>query len=182
MRHPLEDQFNASAWDIMSAIPRGFRAQVDVKGKLAEYFLNKGLEKLVEDGTIEDCLWQDKDGQPDFIVTFKSRQLRIECKNVRSKGLFRDPPGYKIEIQKTRNAIGGGPARGYKVDEFDVLAACLFNQTHEWTYLFASTASLARREHEPQFLQIMQLVPTAVTTPWSTNLVSVLASITEYTK
>ncbi len=26
--------------------------------------------------------------------------------------------------------------RGYKVDEFDILAACLFNQTGEWKYLF----------------------------------------------
>lgn len=182
MRHPLEEQFNASAWDIMSAIQRGFRAQVDVKGKLAEYFLNKVLEKLVTDRTIEECIWQDRDGEPDFIVKFKDRQFRIECKNVRSKGLYRDPPGYRVEIQKTRNVIGGGPARGYKVDEFDVLAACLFNQTHEWTYLFAPTAALARREYHPKFLQIMQPVPKVVTTPWSTNLLGVLTNIAEYTK
>ncbi|HJT20311.1 MAG TPA: hypothetical protein VJ746_07560 [Nitrospira sp.] len=182
MRHPLEDHFNASAWDIMSAIQRGFRAQVDVKGKLAEYFLNKALEKLVTEGTIQECIWQDKDGEPDFIIKFKGRQFRIECKNVRSKGLFRDPPGYKVEIQKTRNAIGGGPARGYKVDEFDVLAACLFNQTHEWTYVFSATAALARREYQPKFLQIMQPVPKAVIAPWSTELVPVLMSIAEYTK
>ncbi len=39
VRHPLEVKFNAPAWDILSVIERGFRAQVDVKGKLAEWFL-----------------------------------------------------------------------------------------------------------------------------------------------
>ncbi len=39
VKHPLEEKFKASGWDILSAIERGFRAQVDVKGKLAEYFL-----------------------------------------------------------------------------------------------------------------------------------------------
>jgi hypothetical protein len=43
VRHPLEVKFNASAWDILCAIERGFRAQVDVKGKLAEWFLFKVL-------------------------------------------------------------------------------------------------------------------------------------------
>ncbi len=37
MRHPLEEEFNASASDILSAIQQGFRAQVDVKGKLLSY-------------------------------------------------------------------------------------------------------------------------------------------------
>lgn len=35
-KHPLEELWNTSAWDILSAVQRGFRAQVDVKGKLAE--------------------------------------------------------------------------------------------------------------------------------------------------
>ena len=43
VQHPLEQLFNASAWDMLTAIERGFRAQVDVKGKLAELFLYKHL-------------------------------------------------------------------------------------------------------------------------------------------
>jgi hypothetical protein len=46
VQHPLERKFNASAWDILCAIEKGFRAQVDVKGKLAEWFLYKVLEEL----------------------------------------------------------------------------------------------------------------------------------------
>jgi hypothetical protein len=170
MRHPLEDAFNASAWDILSAIQRGFRAQVDVKGKLAEYFLNQQLERLVAEGVLESCRWQDIDGEPDFIVRFRGRELRIECKNVRSKEKFKNPPSFKVEIQKTRNAIGGGPTRGYRVDEFDVLAARLFNQTREWTYVYSPVKALRRREEAQDFLQIMQPVPPVASPPWYASL------------
>ena len=30
VQHPLELRFNANAWDILSAIEKGFRAQVDL--------------------------------------------------------------------------------------------------------------------------------------------------------
>src|SRR5438552_19141335 len=42
--HPLEVKLNASANDMLSAIQRGFRAIIDTKGKLAEYFLYRDLE------------------------------------------------------------------------------------------------------------------------------------------
>ncbi|MGH9425495.1 MAG: hypothetical protein ACRD2L_04210, partial [Terriglobia bacterium] len=158
------------AWDILSAIQKGFRAQVDVKGKLAEYFLNKELERLKAAGILVEVIWQDKDGEPDFLVTYRGRRIRIECKKVRSKELFRDPPAFKIEIQKTRNAIGGGPTRGYRADEFDVIAACLFNHTKQWTFLFAPAASLRRREDARDFLQVMQPVPQVVGHPWHESI------------
>ncbi len=174
MRHPLEKKFNASASEILSAIERGFRAQVDVKGKLAEYFLHREIERLKSTGIVQHCDWQDKDGEPDFLVDYRNYTLRVECKNVRSGQLFRNPPAYKVEIQKTRNAIGGGPTRGYRVDEFDVLAACLFNHTGKWSYLYAATRFLRRREAEPKFLMIFQPVPQVVTHPWHDSLVGAM--------
>jgi hypothetical protein len=94
---------------------------------------------------------------------------------VRSKEQFKEPPAYKVEIQKTRNAIGGGPTRGYRVDEFDILAACLFNHTHEWTYLYVPSRALRRRETEPDFLQkIMQPVPKIALLPWRLSLVEAM--------
>jgi hypothetical protein len=68
IEHPLELKFNASAWDILSAIEQGFRAQVDVKGKLAEWFLYKQLMELKSRSVIEDVIWYDKDGRPNFDV------------------------------------------------------------------------------------------------------------------
>ncbi len=160
IEHPLELKFNAPAWDILSAIERGFRAQVDVKGKLAEWFLYKQLVELKDRGIIEAVTWHDADGKPDFDVVIEGRTIRIECKNVRSG---KNPKGYqgnyRVEIQKTRNQLTGGPARGYKVDEFEILAACLFNQNGIWEYVFVQATRLERRPEFPDYLVIMQPVP-----------------------
>jgi hypothetical protein len=151
-KHPLEEMLNASAWDIMSAIQAGFRAQVDVKGKLAEYYLHQQLVDLRNQGLFQKVEWQDRDGEPDFLVSVADRTLRVECKNIRSNG-------YRVELQKTRNSRDGAPTRGYRIDEFDVLAVCLFNQTHEWQYLYTATRCLAQRANLPGYLVVMQRVP-----------------------
>ena len=172
--HPLETDFNASAWDILSAIHRGFRAQVDVKGKLAEYFLYQRLleeERASHLGSIE---WQDKDGVPDFLIGFREQIVRAECKNVRSGQVFVKPAAYKVELQRTRNSMDGTPTRGYKVDEFELLAACTFNQTGKWEYLFAASRFLARRPNQPDFLVIMQRVPPEPTGHWHENILDAL--------
>ena len=176
VQHAIEQLFNASGWDILSAIERGFRAQVDVKGKLAEWFLYKQLTDAQRLGVIEAVQWRDSDGLPDFPVTARGRSLQIECKSVRSgDAVFRD--GFKVEIQKTRNQIGGGPARGYKADEFDILAACLFNQTGEWKYLFCSSSNLERRVQHPDYLVIMQKVPPRAAGPWREHLEDAIGDV-----
>jgi hypothetical protein len=171
-RHPVEDLLNASAADILSAIHRGFRALVDVKGKLAEYFLLQKLEQLRERGLIKSVEWLDKDGQPDFFIHVGRHTLRVECKNVRSgeDQRYHDPEAYKVELQKTRNSKDGTPTRGYRIDEFDVLAACLFNQTHEWEYLYVATRRLQRRPNMGDFLVIMQRVPLRPEGPWRADI------------
>ena len=168
MHHPLERKLNASADDILTAIERGFRAQVDVKGKLAELFMSRKFDALHEAGRIERYIWQDIDGRPDFIVTYRGRELAVECKNIRNE-TYKKPPAYKVELQKTRNSMDGTPTRGYKVDEFDVLGVSLFNQTGEWDYLFVATKELARRLELQDFLVVMQRVPMAAETPWTTD-------------
>ena len=109
IQHPLELKFNAPGWDILWAIEHGFRAQVDVKGKLAEWFLYKQLVELKDRGVIEAVTWHDADGRPDFDIMIGGRTIRMECKNVRSGP---NPKGYqgdfRVEIQKTRNQLTGG--------------------------------------------------------------------------
>jgi hypothetical protein len=168
--HPLENDLNADASDILSAIQKGFRAIIDVKGKLAEYFLDKELACLKNEGTISNYHWADKDGEPDFLIEYLGRQLKVECKNIRSKELFRTPPSYKVELQKTRNSKDGTNTRGYKRNEFDILVACLFNHTKRWEYLFVCTSRLEVRPKERTFLKIMQPVPFTVTSPWHSTL------------
>lgn len=176
-RHPLEDILNANAADILSAIQKGHRAVVDVKGKLAEFFLENKLEALRHQGVVEDYQWFDRDGVPDFVIRFRGRDLWMECKNIRSKELFRKPPAYKVELQKTRNSKDGTNTRGYKIAEFQVLATCLFNHTKQWEYLFICTKHLKRREAAPEFLEIMQPVPLKPVSLWRTDLVEALKEV-----
>ena len=168
--HPLEDDLNADAVDILSAIQKGFRAIIDVKGKLAEYFLDQELARLRDKGAIANYHWADKDGEPDFLIEHQGHKLKIECKNIRSKALFRTPPSYKVELQKTRNSKDGTNTRGYKRNEFDILAACLFNHTKRWEYLFVCTPRLESRPTERTFLKVMQPVPFTATSPWHSTL------------
>lgn len=174
--HPLENLFKAPSHDIMQAILKGFRAQVDVKGKLAELYLSKNFfDILVKNNKIDSFTWNDKDSLPDFIVSYKKRDYRIECKNLRSgdEGLYKRPPSYKVEIQKTRNSKDGSNTRSYPVNYFDVLAVCMFNQTQVWDFLFIASEKL-EKSNDPQFLKIMQRVPFTVQSPWEDNILTVL--------
>jgi len=169
-KHTLEELFKAPAWNILTAIEHGHRARTDVKGKLAEYYLNQYMHKRRDQIGIDSLLWSDATGQPDFIVEIAGKTHKIECKNIRSgDAIFRDG-NFKVEIQKTRNAIAGGPSRGYKFDEFDILAACLFNQTGEWKFLFCSTVNLERQPKHPDYLVIFQKVPPTASGHWRENL------------
>jgi hypothetical protein len=185
-RHPLEEKWNVPAADILTAIEHGFRAQADVKGKLAEYYLFNRLQELEKNGLVKHVQWPDSDGQPDFLVDIRDRTLRIECKNVRSpqtpKGGTRrrklrplaQPAAAKVEIQRTRNSMDGTPTRAYRADEFDLLAACLFNATGRWDFLYVVTTDLRRREKLPDHLEIMQPVPLHADGPWVDDLEAVL--------
>jgi len=173
--HPLENELSASAWDILSAVRAGSRAVTDAKGKLAEYFLAQRLEELKKSNKIDAFEWLDKDGQPDFVIVHRGRRLLLECKNVRSKSACDQiVSGCKIELQKTRNSKDGLPTRGYRFTEFHVLAACLFNVTHKWEYVFISARDLACRDNIPELMQIKQFVPLRPNGPWKAELLDVL--------
>jgi hypothetical protein len=177
-RHQLEELLNADATDIMSAVMGGFRAIIDVKGKLAEYFLGKQFAALKKQGVIDSYVWNDRDGQPDFQVRFQGVDLLIEAKNVRTPGERKRPVTgerpYRVELQKTRNSKDGTNTRGYRVEEFDCLAVCLFNETGKWDYLYTTVPELVRRETDTGFLKIMQEVPRTASGIWKGDLVDVL--------
>lgn len=160
--HPLEKRFNAPTADILEAIEHGFRAQVDVRGKLAELYLYRHFERQRLEGRIVSLQWHDADGQPDFeIVMRDGRKLRVECKNLRSGRNFSPERGCKVEIQKTRGGRDrrGRRTRGYRADYFDVLAACTFSQTGEWRFRFIAARRLVGRDDDPEVLKVMQPVP-----------------------
>ena len=170
----------ASARDILDALENGFRAGADLKGKLAELFMSRHLDDLVRAGVIVRYQWRDLDAVPDFLITLNDGTTRtMEVKNVRS-GQRR----LRVETQKTRASRSDPMSRYYRVDQFDIVAPCLFNATGRWTYLFARSSDLRRLPTDPSFLATMQDVSAApgtglalegVPAIWHTDLVEILA-------
>ena len=91
------------------------------------------------------------------------RKLRVECKNLRSDKSFSAERGCRVEIQKTRGGLDkeGRKTRGYMTNYFELLAACTFNQTGEWSFRFIAARRLARRDGDHKVLKVMQAVPLA---------------------
>lgn len=174
MVHELEDLLKAPATDIMDAILKGFRAQVDVKGKLAELYLYRYLKGLEDKVVIENLDWRDQDGVPDFKFTYKGNSYQMECKNLRNEVYKTPEPSYKVEIQRTRNSKDGSNTRSYRLDYFDILAACTFNQTGKWEFLFIKTEDLEVVSDNPELLKIMQRAPITITDPWKKDLTEIL--------
>lgn len=177
--HDLERLFNAPADDIMLAVFSGFRAQVDVKGKLAELYLSKYLGFRKDMKEIQDFVWHDKDSLPDFVVVYKDRDYVIECKNLRSgqEGIYKKERSYKVEVQKTRNSKDGTNTRSYKRSHFHVLAVCMFNQTRKWEFVFKATNYLKKAEGSDDLLAIFQPVPFHPTSPWERDITIVLEDV-----
>lgn len=181
--HPLEELLNASARDILDAITRGFRAQVDVKGKLAELYLWHRLDALQRCGSISALEWSDKDGEPDFSLSYRGHRLTIQCKNVRSgKGRCRaaEPGSFRVELQKTRGGVDlktGEKTRLYRPDEFDIVAVCLFNQKRVWEYAYVAARDLACHRKQADRLEVMHPVPQPLALPWHDDLLTVLQAL-----
>ena len=174
MVHQLEIELNAPAADILEAIQNGFRALVDVKGKLAELYLYRQLKSIQEAGHIQDVKWIDLDGKPDFEIYYEGNILTIECKNLRNKTYKKPELSYKVEIQRTRNSKDGSNTRSYRVDYFDILAVCMFNQTSKWEFRFTRSRDLACVPDDASLLKIMQRVPIEINSPWTYDLSEIL--------
>lgn len=134
-----------SAHEILDLVKRSDRVYQAVRGAVAEVHLERLLAKVKEDGRIDDFHFTNKEGEPDFTVSIGPHTWRVECKNVlRSKNGRYKTGELKVDFQKTRNQLGEGARTGryYKASSFEVLAACEYNQTGKWTFLFVRTRDL----------------------------------------
>lgn len=140
--HSLERALGLSARAILDAIKRNNRILVAVKGAVAQERLRYRLSRLKISGAIQDFGSLDADGKPDFWVRFRGREYLVECKNVQ-KQLRRGE--MTVDFMRTRYQKTGKPsARFYSESEFQVLAACRFNQTRKWDFRFIATTKLDR--------------------------------------
>jgi hypothetical protein len=172
MKHPLESQYGLSAYEMLDALAKRFRARVTLEGAVAEVQMEKKIKALV--GTVvERYETHDLDGHPDFSIWLPGakKSLLAECKNVRNRDEAYREGGqvvaYKVETQKTRASQGDPTSRFYGVGQFDILGVCLGKKTGNWSdFTFARAADLARHETHRGKLAVFQRVPL----PGSENL------------
>lgn len=139
-RHRLEKELRLSWTTVMEAIARSNRILVAVKGAIAQEQLRRHLSRLRAQRRITSFSPIDKDGKPDFQVSYRGSQHLVECKNVQ-KTLKNGE--MTVDFMRTRYAKTKNPsARFYNASEFDILAACLFNQTGKWEFKFIPTTLL----------------------------------------
>jgi hypothetical protein len=85
MPHPLEIQYGLTAYELLDALDKRFRAKVTLEGAVAEVQLGKMIAELAQEGSIDRYEEHDRDGYPDFTIWLPDRATpyRVECKNVR---------------------------------------------------------------------------------------------------
>lgn len=139
-RHGLEKKLRVSSKTVMDAIARSNRILVAVKGAIAQEQLRRYLNRLRAKRGITSFSSIDEDGRPDFRVCYRGKEYFVECKNVQKTA--RDGE-MTVDFMRTRYAKTKKPsARFYQASEFDILAACLFNQTGKWEFKFIGTRFL----------------------------------------
>lgn len=178
MEHPLERRYGLSAYELLDALSKRFRATVTLEGAVAEVQMEKKIKSLVG-SVIERYETHDLDGHPDFSLWLPSvkKPLSAECKNVRnSEEAYREGGkivAYKAETQKTRTSKGDPTSRFYGVDQFDILGVCLGKKTGDWAdFMFARAADLTRHAEHKGKLAVFQRVPLpgAAVHPWYDDL------------
>ncbi|MEY4548740.1 MAG: hypothetical protein RL685_4935 [Pseudomonadota bacterium] len=136
-RHPLEELLGLGAAELLDVLAGTTRLLTAVRGRVAEHHLGRQLAKTPGVSSVETL---DLDGQPDFLIDYKGKPLRIECKNVATSS---KPERPLVDFQKTRAAKSDPCSRYYAAKQFEVLAACLHPITKHWEYRFCLTTALA---------------------------------------
>jgi hypothetical protein len=182
MRHPLEKEFGLSAYELLEALNKRFRARVTLEGAVAEVQMEKSIKALV--GSVIDRFEvYDIDGHPDFGIWLPGSDRRIlaECKNVRDRDEAYRRDGeivaFKAETQKTRASKGDPLSRFYDIDQFDILGVCLGKKTGRWTdFMYARVVDLAQHAAHKGKLAVFQRVPLpgSATAPWYDDLGALL--------
>lgn len=147
----LESYFGLSVEQLFQVILDNPRCLMNVKGAVAEAHLRLLLDGLKEEGVISGFTIGGE-GKPDFAVAYAKRAILIECKNVekaKNRANQQSLVSVTIDFKKTRNQLGGKHLRYYRRDEFDIVAACLFNRTNEWRFVYARTATFAEHPDFP---------------------------------
>jgi len=135
--HALAREFDLPEERVLDLISERRMLKMAVRGSVAEEHL---LTTLSSVPGVENCHRLNDDRGPDLALSFKGKEIRVECKNS-SRVLTAD--GFaKIDLQRTRAAKKNPCSRYYKPSEFDLVAACIHAVTEKWEFKYASTRTL----------------------------------------
>lgn len=164
--HELEQAYDVSAHALLDIVNSNPRAAMTVRGSVAEHHLGLALDA---DPLVADAVKGRREGPPDFIVTLADgRQATIECKNASPVRYADGTP--KVEVQKTRTSQGDPTSRFYGPEAFDVVAACMYGPTGDWTFRYRRSRDLA-----PHALHAGKIAPLQrIDGTWTGSLVEAL--------
>jgi hypothetical protein len=161
--HPLEDQLNAKAEVILSALERASDlTRRGIRGIIAEAAF---IVEVIAPGPTSR--WQDVtppgNHSFDFLLRDPTGQVSIQVKLQRQKAhrpmMGNEAPRYcafpadlfVVETQRTRGGTSstGEKTRPYRFGEFDLLAVCLHPSTGNWTDFVYTVANWLLPDADP---------------------------------
>jgi hypothetical protein len=160
--HALEDQYGLPATEILAIIQERARLAMAVRGGVAEHHAGRVLRA---DPSVAAVTMGQQEGPPDFFIVMRDgREVTVEVKNASPKR-YADGTA-KVEVQKTRVSRADPLSRLYTPDAFDVLAACMWAATGEWTFKWRrSTALEPHPDHADRIRPIQR-----ITDDWADSL------------
>ena len=135
--HALAKEFALTESKVLDLIAERRMLKMAVRGSVAEEHLVNALREVPG---VTSCRRLDDDRGPDVALSFRGKNITVECKNSsrkRTKERFE-----KIDLQRTRAAKADSCSRYYKATDFDVVAACIHAVTEKWEFKYASTRDL----------------------------------------
>lgn len=131
--HLLAREFELSETEVLDLISGAPRLKMAVRGWVAEEHLYRRICQLPG---VTHCERIRDEGAPDLALVYRGKRLVVECKNVLRRttgdGLAR------LDFQRTRASKSDPCSRYYRLDEFDVVAACLHAVTERWEFRFTN--------------------------------------------
>jgi hypothetical protein len=165
--HVLEAEYGLPASEILAIIDERSRLAMAVRGGVAEHHAGRVLRN---DLAVASAAVGHQEGPPDYFVVMRDGgKVRVEVKNASPK-LYADGTP-KVEVQKTRASRGDPLSRLYTPDAFDVLAACMWAPTGDWTFKWQRSTALTPHPDHPNRIKPIQ----RITGDWADSLVDALA-------
>jgi hypothetical protein len=134
--HALAREFQMSEKSVLDLIASARRLKMAVRGWVAEEHLVRVLAGV---NGVSQCQRSDEEGGPDVTLSYQgSRILTVQCKNV-----LRDRAAdgtARMDFQRTRGSKSDPCSRFYKVDDYDLVAACLHAVSERWDFSYALPA------------------------------------------